>query len=124
MVLRNERTGQVLATLVEPAFDSASRKRGLLGRDGLPPGHALVIAPSNMVHTFFMRFPIDILFVSRDGTVRKVSERVPARRLAGSLRAFAVIEMAAGSVTASPTLAGDRLMLEPAESDAALRSPA
>jgi uncharacterized membrane protein (UPF0127 family) len=62
-----------------------------------------------MVHTFFMRFPIDIVFVGRDGIVRKVSEGVPARRLAGSLRAFAVIEMAAGSLAACPVARGDRL---------------
>jgi uncharacterized membrane protein (UPF0127 family) len=113
-VLRNARTGQVVAATLEAAFDSASRKRGLLGRDGLPAGHALVIAPSNMVHTFFMRFPIDIVFAGRDGVVRKVAARVPARRLAGSLRAFAVIEMAAGSVEASPVARGDRLVVEPA----------
>ena len=69
MVLRNDRTGQVVAATLEPAFDSASRKRGLLGRDGLPSGYALIIAPSNMVHTFFMRFNIDILIASRDGKV-------------------------------------------------------
>jgi uncharacterized protein len=75
-----------------------------------------------MVHTFFMKFPIDIVFVQRDGRVRKVCERVPARRLAGSLRAFAVIEMAAGSVAACPVTAGDRLVLQAADADASPRS--
>ena len=100
-----------MAASLEPAFDSASRKRGLLGRDALPPGHALIIAPSNMVHTFFMRFPIDVVFAARDGRVLKVRVNVPARRLVGALRGFAVIEMAANEVPASGTSTGDRLVV-------------
>lgn len=98
-----------VATTLEGAFDSATRKRGLLGRDSLPPGHALIIAPSNMVHTFFMRFPIDVLIVRRDGTVAKARPNVPARRIVGALRGFAVIEMAANELARSGTVAGDRL---------------
>ena len=107
--LFNERTGKAVATTLEAAFDSASRKRGLLGRESLPPGHALIIAPSNLVHTFFMRFAIDILVVARDGRVLKASRDVPARRLVGALRGFAVIEMAAHELDRSETVAGDRL---------------
>lgn len=98
-----------MATHIETAFSSADRKRGLLGRDGLPPGQALVIAPTNLVHTFAMRFPIDILFAARDGRVLKVSEAVPPRRIAGALRAFAVVELAAGELARSGTRAGDLL---------------
>jgi hypothetical protein len=101
----------MVATILEEAFDSASRKRGLLGRTGLPPGHALIIAPSNMVHTFFMRFPIDVLFVARDGRVLKARRSVPARRVSGAFRAFAVIEMAADALDSSDTRAGDRLSI-------------
>jgi uncharacterized membrane protein (UPF0127 family) len=107
--LVNERTGLAVATTLEGAFDSASRKRGLLGRDSLPPGHALIIAPSNLVHTFFMRFPIDVLVVARDGRVLKARSEVPSRRLVGALRGFAVIEMAARELERSGTRAGDRL---------------
>jgi hypothetical protein len=110
-VLVNERSGHIVASSVETAFDSASRKKGLLGRESLPPGHALIIAPSNMVHTFFMRFPIDILLVGRDGRVLKVRRDVPARRIVGALRAFAVIEMGARQV-ASETRVGDRLTVK------------
>lgn len=100
-----------VATTLEPAFDSTTRNRGLLGRDHLAPGHALIIAPTNMVHTFFMRFPIDILFVARDGTVLKASPHVPAWRIVGTLRGFAVIELRAGSLADSQTRRGDRLTL-------------
>lgn len=111
--LINARNGLAVATILEPAFDSTARRRGLLGRDSLPPHHALIIAPSNMVHTFFMRFPIDVLIASRDGRVVKVRHAVPARRIVGAFRGFAVIEMAAHELRRSGIAAGDRLVVEP-----------
>jgi len=111
--LRNTRSGLPVATLVETAFNSADRKKGLLGRNGLEPGQALVIAPTNLVHTFAMRFAIDIIFVSREGRVLKVSRAVPPRRIAGSLRAFAVVELAAGEAERSDTREGDILEVDP-----------
>jgi uncharacterized protein len=109
--LHNRRTGRVVADSLIGAFDSATRRTGLLGRSSLEPGTALIIAPSNAVHTFFMRFPIDIAFVSRDGRVLKVRSAVPARRMAVSLRAYAVVEMAAGALQSSDTRPGDTLAL-------------
>ena len=113
-LLRNTRTGLPLATEVEGAFSSADRKRGLLGRDGLAPGQALVIAPTNLVHTFAMRFAIDILFMARDGRVLKIRESVPRRRIAGALGAFAVIELAGGGAARSGTRVGDVIEVVPA----------
>lgn len=107
--LRNTRSGRPVATVIEAALDSASRKRGLLGRDSLSPGHALIIAPSNLVHTFAMRFHLDILFVSRQGRVLKVRTNVPPRRIAGAFGGFAVVELAAGGVKSSDTRTGDLL---------------
>ena len=121
MALRNLRTGLVVAATLEPAFDSASRKRGLLGRDGLPESHALIIAPSNMVHTFFMRFPIDILFVSRAGLVVKAAADVPARRIVGAWGGLAVVEMRAGSLAGSGTRTGDTLSLAESPTDSTLK---
>jgi len=89
--LHNTRSGRDVATTLETAFSSSDRKRGLLGRDGLPPGHALIIAPTNLVHTFSMRFAIDILFVAKDGRVLKVRRAVPPRRIAGAWGGFAVV---------------------------------
>jgi len=99
----------VIADRLEGAFDSQSRNRGLLGREGLERGHALIIAPGSVVHTFFMRFPIDILFVARDGRVLKTRIAVPARRITGSLTAFAVIELAAHTLEHSDTRRDDRV---------------
>lgn len=111
-VLVNARTRTVVADRLLTAFDSGSRRRGLLGRDGLPPSTALIIAPSNAVHTFFMRFPIDVAFVARDGRVIKVRSAVPPWRVTASWRGFTVIEFRAGTLADSNTIAGDSLICE------------
>jgi uncharacterized membrane protein (UPF0127 family) len=112
--LVNARTGQVIASQPTAAVDSASRRTGLLKHESMPEGFALIIAPCNAVHTFGMRFAIDLLFVARNGTVLKVCHAVPRRRIAVSWRAFATIELAAGTLTLSPAEAGDSVALRPA----------
>ncbi|HEX5217321.1 MAG TPA: DUF192 domain-containing protein [Vicinamibacterales bacterium] len=102
----------VLASTIEPAFDSKTRNRGLLGRDRLADGTALIIAPSNSVHTFGMRFAIDLIYAARDGRVVKIRAAVPRSRISLALGAFAVIEMAAGSAEKAGLRAGDRLVLK------------
>lgn len=96
--LRNRRTGAELARHLEPAFDRETRNRGLLGRESLDAGSALVLAPCNSVHTWFMRFPIDLLFVTKDGIIKKVRRTVRPWRMALSWGVHAVIELPAGSV--------------------------
>ena len=110
--LVNRSRGLILATRVEPAFDSRTRRRGLLGRTSLPADTALAIAPSNAVHTFGMRFPIDVLFVRRDGLVIKRVRHLKPRRIAAALRAFAVLEFAADHEGVAATEVGDRLAIE------------
>lgn len=110
-ILRNERTGQTLAANLEPFFDPAARRRGLLGRDRLDPGVAAILAPCNAIHTLFMRFAIDVVFVRRDGVVTKVCPDVKPWRAVQSLRAFAAIELAAGGARQAGTHPGDRLSL-------------
>jgi uncharacterized membrane protein (UPF0127 family) len=95
----------VLAAQVTAAVDSASRRRGLLGRTEMHD-EALIIAPCSAVHTFFMRMAIDILFVARDGRVTRAVHALPPWRLAASPRAFATIEMAAGTIARTGTAAG------------------
>jgi len=114
-VLENARTQRVIADRLLTAFDSRSRRQGLLGRDGLPDGTALIIAPSNAVHTFFMRFPIDVAFVAKDGRVLKVRHAVPPRRITAALRAYAVAEMPAGTLRRADVRAGDTLLVTAAD---------
>jgi uncharacterized membrane protein (UPF0127 family) len=94
------------------AFDSASRRRGLLGRDGLPPGTALIIAPSSAVHTFFMRFPIDGVFLDADDRVLEVVPHLAPWRAAGVKGARSVLELAAGEADARGIRAGSTLKLD------------
>ncbi len=81
------------------AFDSTSRRQGLLGRSGLANGTALVLAPCWAIHTAFMRFPIDVAFVGRDGRIRRLSSSVRPWRIRASLGTFAVVELPAGALT-------------------------
>jgi len=104
-------SGGVVAHTVELAVTSPTRRRGLLGRDGLAPGHALLIAPCSSIHTWFMRFPIDVIFVTRDGGVVKTRSAIPAWRMSAGWGAFAVVEMAAGSLATAGVRRGDRLDL-------------
>ena len=71
------------------------RMRGLLGRP-LPLGQGLLIRPCNMVHTWGMRYPIDVVFVSRQGVILKLCPDVARKRFRGCLGAHAVIELPAG----------------------------
>ena len=109
--LVNARTGQVIASQPTAAVDSASRRTGLLKHESMPEGFALIIAPCNAVHTFGMRFAIDLLFVARDGTVLKVCHAVPRRRIATSWGAFATIELAAGALQQTRTQVKDVVTL-------------
>jgi uncharacterized membrane protein (UPF0127 family) len=109
--LVNRRTGIVVADQLIGAFDSASRRTGLLHHGGLPQGSAMIIAPCNAVHTFFMKFPIDLAFVGRDGLVRKVRQAVRPWRMSAALRAYAVIELPAGVLLSTNTVVGDSLIV-------------
>lgn len=109
--LRNTRNGSILANRLIPAFDSESRRTGLLKHDALPDGSAMVIAPTNAVHTFFMRFAIDIAFVARDGLVVKTCAAVKPWRMAAAWRAYGVIELPPGTLARCETVAGDTLVI-------------
>jgi uncharacterized membrane protein (UPF0127 family) len=118
--LVNSRTGVVVADRLIPAFDSAARRKGLLEHGELPEGSAMIIAPSNAIHTFFMKFPIDVAFVGRDGVVRKIREAVAPWRMSAALRAYAVIELRAGALRRANTVIGDTLVIQSTDRSALL----
>ena len=107
----NEQTGVPVATKIESAFDSTTRRKGLLGRDGLAPRHAVVIAPTQAIHTWFMRFAIDVVFAAKDGTVVDLRRALGPWRIAIAPRAFCAIELAAGSIDRDSIAVGDRLVV-------------
>ena len=73
----------------------------------------MVIAPSNAIHTFFMKFAIDVLFVAKDGRIIKLCEELKPWRMAGALRAHGVIELAAGAAKRCRLAPDDRLAIVP-----------
>lgn len=91
------------------------RTRGLLPRTSLDPDEALVI-PTQSVHTFRMRFPIDVVYVDRRGKVLAVHHRVPRGRiLPWRLRASAVVELPAGAAKSAGLMPGQVLKWAPVE---------
>lgn len=100
------RDGDVLAAL-EVAESFPSRLRGLLGRDGLDG--ALLIRPARSVHTFGMRFAIDVAFCDRDLVVVGTTCLRPHRAHAPRPRTRAVLEAEAGAFERWGLRAGDRL---------------
>ena len=111
MALQNSRSGAVLASSVELAMTSAERRKGLLGRDAMMPGSALIITRCAAVHTFWMRFPIDVAFVDSSGIVKKVVEDLGPWRMAGTFFASTAIEFPAGTLKDGALRVGDRVYL-------------
>jgi uncharacterized protein len=113
LVARNTSLNTVIADRVGVATTHSARAVGLLARSGLEPGEALWIVPSRGVHTWGMRFTIDVLALDEEGNVvdavsnlRPWRMRLPRRGTAG------VLELPAGTVAASRTSLGHRVVLE------------
>jgi hypothetical protein len=113
VVLINERTRKVVAEHVEMAESRSARRRGLLGRTKLQDGAALMLIPCFAVHTAFMRFAIDVIFLDRDGCVVRTSSRLQPWRIAGAWRAHSVIELPSGRLEHCSVNIGDCLYLAP-----------
>jgi hypothetical protein len=101
----------VVARDVELALTRKARREGLLNRSSLSPDAALMLAPCFMVHTAFMQFAIDVIFVDRKGQVKHIVKRLPPWRMAASPLAYATIELAAGTLDGFDVVVGDRLCL-------------
>lgn len=101
--------GTVLATRLERADTSKQRRKGLLGRLQLDRGEGLWIVPCESVHTFFMRFAIDLVYLDRNRRVRKLRSAVKPWRVSACLSAHAVLELPAGTIEETQTQCGDTL---------------
>ncbi len=114
--VHNLSRGVDLATRARVAKTFLTRLRGLIGRKSLPRGEGLVISPCRGVHMWFMRFPIDVVYVGEGDVVVDVDEHLAPWRI-GRPRARAryVIELPAGTVQATGTRPGDQVRLLPNE---------
>ena len=103
--------GAVVCERCVVADSPVSRMKGLLGRAELPPGEGLLIKPASSIHMWFMRFPIDAVFLDRELTVVGVAEQLQPWRLAGRRGARMVLEIAAGEAGRRGVQVGERLSL-------------
>jgi uncharacterized protein len=108
--LTNQTRDKELADSVEVADTAASRSKGLLGRKSLEPGTALWIVPCESVHTFFMQFPLDLVYLDRQRRVVKIRRNIPPWRISICLRAHSVLEFPAGAVLEDLAGPGDELL--------------
>jgi hypothetical protein len=92
---------------------SSERRRGLLRHSALTPDEGLWIIPCEAIHTFGMRFAIDVLFLNSKKAVLRAVPRVPAGRIRFCVRAESVLELAEGAIANSQTLPGDVLQFIP-----------
>lgn len=112
ILVRNKTRQTLLADRAEIADTSAKRRAGLLKHQSLAPGEGLWIAPCESVHTFFMKFPIDLIYLDKKLRVRKVRRAVPAWRLSACFTAHSILELPAGAAVESGTVAGDELTID------------
>ena len=89
-----------------------TRMRGLLARPALNFGEGMLLRSCNMVHTVGMQYPIDVLFLSRDGVVLKIVETLKKNRTSGHVFANCVLELAAGEVKRCGITLGQTLPIQ------------
>ncbi len=112
MIVRNETRACVLGDHVEIADTSSNRQTGLLKHESLLPGHGLWIVPCEGVHTFWMKFRIDVVFLSKKRKVLKIRKDMKQWRMACCLTAHSVLEFPAGTLDQTGTVPGDQLVFE------------
>jgi uncharacterized protein len=106
----NTKRNSIVADRAEYARTFFKRLRGLMFRSELPSHGGLIIEPTNSVHTFWMRFPIDVIFVNRQNYVVGLVHSLPPNRpFAGARSAYRTIELPSGTIVASGTELGDQL---------------
>jgi uncharacterized protein len=98
-----------LADKADVADTSEKRRTGLLKHTGLGAGEGLWIKPSEGVHTFWMKFSIDVIFVNKKGVVLKLRPNMVKSRMSLCLRAHSVVELPVGVIESTRTAVGDQL---------------
>ncbi len=108
----NQTRGILLADRAAVANTSRLRRTGLLQHDRLEPGDGLWIVPCEAVHTFGMKFDIDVLFLNKKKQVLKIRHSMPRRRMSLLLWAHSVLELPSGMASQTGTMVGDQLEFE------------
>ena len=109
--IRLER-GPVVCERGELAVSAWTRTKGLLGRSGLEADQGLWIQPTNSIHMFFMRFPIDVIYAAADGRVLKLVRRIGPWRVSMCRGAKVALELPVGAIERCGVQVGDHLVIE------------
>jgi len=105
----------VLAERAAVADSFRRRGWGLLGRSSLQPGEGMVITETNCIHSMFMRFPFDAVYLRADGVACRVLAELPPFRCGPLIwRAKHVLELPAGTIARTGTVLGDVIVFQPA----------
>ncbi|MEH7094850.1 DUF192 domain-containing protein [Neobacillus vireti] len=110
--LVNLGTGQVIAESIEPAETFFKRFKGLMFRKNLSPNSGLYLRPCNSIHTFFMKFPIDVLYINDHGKIVGIEEQLEPGKIGKRFPgAAAVIELPINSIKAFEITEGQLIKL-------------
>lgn len=109
--VRNVTRGTSIGDAIDTAGTSAERRTGLLKRDRLEDGTGLWIVPCEAVHTFFMKFAIDLIYLDRKRRVRGMVRGLRPWRLSMCLPAHSVLELPPGTIDRTQTQKGDQVEL-------------
>jgi uncharacterized protein len=113
VIVANKDRGTSLGEAIEVAMTSAQRVKGLLGRECLADGQGLLFKGTSSLHTFFMQFPIDILYIDKKGKVLKTANGVkPFKLVMAPFRAHYALELPAGAIAKSSTRVGDHVRFD------------
>ena len=113
MQVKNSARGTVLADRMEVARSSSERRKGLLGRSRLASGEGIWIIPCESVHTFFMHFAIDLVYLDGQHRVKKLRRNVSPWRISVCFAAKSVLELPVGTIEDTQTQCGDLLEFVP-----------
>jgi uncharacterized protein len=113
-VVLNRTRGTTLASSVDLADTPKSRRMGLLRHESLAPGQGLWIFPTQAIHTFGMRFPIDVAFLDRSLRIKRIYHQLAPFRLTTFVwGAKSVLELPSGCLANTSTAVGDELQITP-----------
>lgn len=119
IAINTSKGNRVIANRVLWAGTGAERRKGLLGRTEMSPDEGMYITPCECVHTFGMKFPIDVAFLDAEGRILRVHHALKPRRLSRLVfRADGVLELAAGRLQETNTEVGDVVAFHDEEDDA------
>ena len=112
MAVVREEDGTVVCARCVVADSAWTRTKGLLGRSSLEADEGILLEPGGSIHMFFMRFPIDAVFLDRELRVLRVTADLKPWRMASKRGAKAVLELPAGRCARVGIAVGDRLVLD------------